>query len=68
MKTFSTTDAQSDFPKILQWLKSAPVTIQEKNENIAVILDYHDYIDLVEIDQEDWLHADDRLIDLEGLF
>ena len=68
MKMYTPTDAQSEFPKVLQWVKSTPITIQDNNENIAVILDYSDYLDLVEVNHDDWLSSEDRLVDLDSLF
>lgn len=48
MKTYSASEAQVEFPKVMKWIKSTPVAIQEKEENIAVILDYYDYVEMLE--------------------
>lgn len=55
MKTFSTAEAQQNFFSVMKWLKSTPVAIQENDENIAVILDFKDYVEMIETHHEDWL-------------
>ncbi len=53
MKTYTAREAQQDFPSVIKWLKSTPVAIQENEENIAVILDFKDYVEMVESGQDE---------------
>ena len=55
MKTYTAREAQQDFSSVMKWLKSTPVAIQENEENIAVILDFKDYVEMVESGQDEWL-------------
>lgn len=67
MKTFSTAEVQQHFSSVMKWLKSTPVAIQENDENVAVILDFKDYVEMIETHHEDWLDLDESGFNLEDL-
>lgn len=67
MKTYSALEAQQQFPSVIKWLKSTPVAIQENDENIAIILDFKDYVEIIETQHDDALDLSDHDFNLDEL-